>query len=112
MRGLAGIGLLPQPFLRIDPHEHSIWEIVYYISSRGILKIGTEELQFEPGNIVCQPPGVIHSEYSEIGFCNFLFVNSFDNPQTDIMRFKDTPNGDFYNILLQLYREFRLKRKR
>lgn len=111
MRDLISIGMIPEYIDKIAEHEHTVWEIVYYTHGMGILKIGDEEVQFEPGDIVCQPPGKPHSEYSKDGFRNIFFcVSAFDNPGIGIPRFKDTDSGDFHNILMQVYREYHIKR--
>jgi len=92
-------------------HSHSQWEILYYFSGSGILTVGSEEIPFNPGDIVCQPPNVPHSEYSKNGFYNiFIRVSDFKNPSNSfIPRFQDTSNFDLQNIAMFLYREFHLK---
>lgn len=54
----------------IRSHSHSQWEILCYISGTGFLKVGDEEFSFSPGDIVCQPPNIPHSEFSVNGFYN------------------------------------------
>lgn len=92
-------------------HSHSQWEILYYFSGSGILTVGSEEISFHPGDIVCQPPNTPHSEYSKNGFYNIhIRVSDFKNPVNSfIPRFKDTSNLDLQNIAMFLYREFHLK---
>jgi AraC-like DNA-binding protein len=96
----------------IRAHSHSHWEILYYFSGSGTLRVGNEEIPFQPGDIICQPPDIPHSEYSENGFYNiFIQVSDFKIPrQGMIPRFKDTSNLDIQNIARFLYREFHLKR--
>jgi AraC-like DNA-binding protein len=93
-------------------HSHSQWEILYYFSGNGILTIGDREIPFQPGDIVCQPPNIPHSEYSKNGFYNIhIQVTDFQSPTDDFVpQFKDTSNLDLQNIAMFLYREFHLKR--
>lgn len=98
---------------KIKFHSHSHWEILYYFSGNGVLCVGDKEIAFGPGDIICQPPNIPHSEYSEKGFYNiYLQVSDFKPPvQNIIPQFKDTINSDIYNITMFLYREFHLKNK-
>lgn len=92
-------------------HSHSHWEILYYFSGSGLLTVGNESIPFQPGDIVCQPPNIPHSEYSENGFYNiFIQVEDFKSPNsTFIPRFRDTSNLDIKNISMFLYKTFHLR---
>lgn len=112
MHELTTIGTIQEPNFIFKAHDHSTWEIVYYISGTGIIKVGDEDVPFSPKTIVCLPPYIPHSEYSESGYRNIYFlVQTFDSSIKAIPRFVDNENSDFYNILLQLYKEFHLKQK-
>jgi len=112
MRGLISIGLIPRPITRFPEHIHNTWEIVYYTYGTGILKIGDREYNFKPKDIICQPPGIPHSEYSDTGFQNIHFsIESFHDFNNIPHHFTDTVDRDYYNILIQLHREFHLKRR-
>lgn len=109
MRGLISIGIMPQPVHAFSQHTHDTWEIVYYTNGRGTLTVGKKEIEFCPGMIVCQPPGVPHSEESPEGFCNVNFcVGSFSGPADGqgAAVFSDSESGDFYKVLMLLYKEF------
>lgn len=93
-------------------HSHSHWEILYYLSGTGVLKVGSEEIPFQPGDIVCQPPHIPHSEVSMNGFYNIhIRVNDFTSPGGPVPRFKDNNNLDIRNIVMFLYREYHLRQK-
>lgn len=112
MRNLIYIGILSEPFFRINENLHSVYEIVYYTHGTGILKIGDKEFNFEPGSIICQPPGIPHSETSSKGFKNIFFsVEIFRELNDSIPCFKDNESKDLYHILNQIYREFHMKTK-
>lgn len=112
MRDLISIGIIQDPYFRFDMHDHTEWEIVYYVYGTGIIKVGDTEVKFAPKTIVCLPPYIPHSEYSEYGYRNIHFVvRSFDSSEEKIPCFTDNENGDIYTILLQLYNEFHLKQR-
>lgn len=95
----------------IKTHSHPNWEILYYLSGRGRLRVGESEMEFQPGDIVCQPPNVPHSEQTEQGFYNiYIQVSGFKNPlQASVLRCRDTGSADLEHIVRFLYREFHLK---
>lgn len=112
MHGLISIGLIFQPINTIPSHRHDTWEIIYYTHGNGSLTVGEQTYNFKPMDIVCLPPFMPHSEQSEEGYQNIYFsVKSFQGSPGLLPLFHDTINKDFYNVLIQLYREYHLKRK-
>jgi len=112
MHKLYSIGILPEPIYKIPPHQHNALEVAYYFEGSGVLKIGEEEIHFQPKDIVFQPPGITHSEQSPGGFRNIHFIMSeFESSGVNILKFKDNESGDVYNILMLIHKEFHLKRK-
>lgn len=112
MKELISIGMIPEPVRHIDSHSHDKWEIVYYFYGTGTITIGCMEILFEPGIIICLPPNTPHFENSDKGYRNYhFFVNCFNRFGTEIPKFKDTDNKDYFNILSQIYREYHLKQK-
>lgn len=110
MQGLAGIAISHESFTHCHEHKHSLWEILYYTKGTGLLKIGGQELIFQPGDIICQPPDILHSEASKDGFYNIFFtVHNFLLPGSIPLRFRDNENLDFYHILMMLYRTYHLR---
>lgn len=110
MRNLISIGIIPEAFYNFNYHQHSIWEMVYYIQGTGIITVGDVDIPFEPGVVVCLPPDIPHRERSESGYRNIYFtVQSFEGLNVNLPRFMDNDNKDYYNILIQLYNIFHLK---
>jgi len=111
VRGLKSIGILPKPVYIFNPHSHDNWEFVYYTHGSGILTVGNDIINFRPGTIACQPPGIPHSEYSEKGYRNVHFcLESFSCPVKGqgIAVFSDNESGDFNKVLMLLYKEFHM----
>jgi AraC-like DNA-binding protein len=93
-------------------HQHSFWEIAYYTHGSGVNTIGDKEFSIYPGQIICQPPGVPHSEYAEKGYRNIYFtVGTFESSENIVPVFADNESKQVYNILMQLYTEAHLQRK-
>lgn len=111
MRNLLSIGMISEPEYNFNRHQHTTWEIVYYTHGTGILKIGSTDVHFEPGDIICQPPGIPHSEHAKDGYRNiFLEVGELGDFGVVIPCFKDNANKAYY-ILLQIYNEFHIRSK-
>lgn len=111
MQGLISIGILPRPILHFPKHTEDTWQIVYYTHGTGTLTVGDRKIPFEPGLIVCQPPHIPHEEVSPEGYCNIHFsVRTMDNLGMEVPVFRDTPQQDILPILMQLHKEFHLRR--
>ncbi|NLY69488.1 MAG: AraC family transcriptional regulator [Clostridiales bacterium] len=111
MRGLISIGILPRPVYVFGTHAHDSWEVVYYTHGSGTLTVGSEKIPFRPGTIVCQPPGVPHSERSAKGYCNVHFcLKVMGGPVNEGAPsvFSDNESSDFYKVLMLLYKEFHM----
>ncbi len=103
-------GITPHRRSLVKMHTHTVWEINYYFIGSGIITMGDNVIEFQPKDIICQPPNIPHSKYSEDGFRNiFIHIADFISPFQDMPRFKDNNSKDFYNIIMQLYREFHIK---
>lgn len=112
MRDLISIGYMNSDTYKFPPHQHSIWEISYYTHGEGILTVGSREFPFQPGTIICQPPGIPHSEYAEKGYRNIFFcIGSFDNSANTVQIYTDSEHRPINNLLMQLHTEFHLRRK-
>jgi AraC-like DNA-binding protein len=111
MRNLLGIGLTTTTMINCPWNTHPVWEIVYYTENTGLLKIGEQELDFSPGDIICQPPNIPHCEISSNGYGNIYFtVEEFDCAHKVPLRFKDNIHSDVKNLLMIMYREFHMKK--
>lgn len=45
----------------VDPHSHPTHEFYYVTAGRGIMRIGDEEREIGPGDLVHIPPDAVHS---------------------------------------------------
>lgn len=112
MQNLLAIGIIQNSLFHFNPHEHPCWEIVYYTHGNGILTVGSQEIPFRPGDIVCQPPSIPHSEFSEKGYRNIHFcVGTMESRGESVPRFIDNESRQIYHLLMQLYTEFHIQRK-
>ena len=110
MHRLLYIGTLPEPVKIIGEHVHAYWEIVYYTFGNGVIKVGDEDISFEPHKIICLPPYIPHSEVSKSGYMNIFFsVDFLQLPSSSIPQFYDNNDKDFFNILHMINREFHRK---
>ena len=97
--------------LRVEPHDHDVWELVYYTKGNGFVRIGSEEISFMPNDIFLIPPHILHTDYAEGGFQNYNFeFSDSEFNHTDFIKLKDTEKKDFLTIIEKLYYEFHLKR--
>ena len=103
MDEFLSIGTLSEPCRYSRPHCHDIWELVYYTEGKGINRIGEQDIPFEKGCFICQPPGISHSETSEEGFKNiFLLVKTMDDFDMDISVFYDSDLGEIKQLFTQM----------
>ncbi|MBQ8510591.1 MAG: helix-turn-helix domain-containing protein [Clostridia bacterium] len=96
-------GITPHPIESCRAHSHDNWEIVCYLEGNGWLRIGDYPLiEFEPGVIVCQPPGIPHSEWAEGNFQDmYLVTDEFLPPVTDRPTvYRDSMDGDFRQLMM------------
>jgi AraC-like DNA-binding protein len=106
------VGMTPENTTRSRAHSHSVWEVVYYFAGTGTLTIDGRRLPFGVGDIVCEPAGMVHSEFAENGFRDiYVRVEDFRPPAPGVLLYKDDVSKGFFGILIQLYREFHLKQK-
>lgn len=110
MNELIYVGMMPQSQTGFDFHTHNSWQIVYYFQGSGIAIIGNDTVHFNPGTILCFPPGVPHMESSSHGFRDYyLEVEAFNNQFGNVPCFKDNESEDFLSILKLLYKTYHLK---
>jgi len=110
MKELTTINYTPQKSYMIPKHSHHAWEFVCYIQGNGILTVGDTDYPFKPGDIICQPPHIEHSEVSDDGFQNiYLTVKDYYYPSNEVHRFEDNDSKDVYTLLSMIYRIYHLK---
>jgi AraC-like DNA-binding protein len=103
------IGIIPAPLQSFPPHQHETWEIVAYTHGKGHAVIGSQEIPFEPGTIICMPPRIPHLENSEAGYRN-IYIHTDTYPSREgVPVFNDSPDRAFFNVAMMLHREFHLK---
>jgi AraC-like DNA-binding protein len=111
MRNLIAIGHMGNNTYSFKAHKHDVWEISYYVYGEGTNTIGDQVIPFEPGVVICQPPGINHSEYAEKGYRNIYFsIRDFDSPPGIVPCFRDNEAKVVYNTLTQLNTEFYMRR--
>jgi len=112
MRNLTAIGHMGNNTYSFQAHKHNDWEISYYVYGEGTNTVGDQEIPFEPGVIICQPPGINHSEYAEKGYRNIYFsIRDFDSPPGIVPCFRDNEAKIIYNTLMQMNTEFYMRRR-
>ena len=101
IEGFISIEHLAMLSNRTKAHSHDFWEIVYYTQGKGINRIGGQDIRFEDGCLVCQPPGLHHSEESEEGFRNiFLRVKKMDS--AGVLTIRDSEHGELRQTITQM----------
>lgn len=99
------------PTYSFAAHKHNFWEVSYYYHGDGTNTIGGVVYEFSPGTIICQPPYIEHEEKSETGYKNY-FVSlasiGFLSDKATPLVLTDTASGDLFNIIRQLYYEYRI----
>lgn len=63
-------GGMPRLRTSFYSHAHPFWEVVLYTRGEGVATSGDRKVRFKPGTVICNPPGVKHSEESKDGFQN------------------------------------------
>lgn len=110
MENLVGAGYMEVPTFSFGAHVHEVWEVAYYYYGTGVNLINGTAYEFSPGTVICQPPRVPHEERSESGYKNYFFsVGNIGAPDGSLspIIFRDTANGDLFNIIKQLHYEWR-----
>lgn len=113
MASLSYIGIIPAPWATSPAHQHPMWEVVQYLTGTGTVMVGDVPIVFQPGAIVCLPPNVPHAEESESGFTNVhMLFEDFHPPTRGIPVFTDDADRSFFQVAMQLHREFQIKGSR
>lgn len=55
-------------------HKHELWEIILNIEGSGYMIINGETYKYHPGTIVCIPPHIEHTKYSDTTFKD-MYIN-------------------------------------
>lgn len=109
MPKFVSIGLIPSPIHVFKPHQHTTWEIVLYTHGTGFATVGDKPIPFQPGTIVCMPPKIDHSEFSEPGYRNiYIHTDEYPSVPGQVPVFTDGEDRPFFQVAMMLYRECRL----
>jgi AraC-like DNA-binding protein len=91
-------------------HRHQFWEMVYYIDCSGFAYIEDKKFEFHDGSIFILPPGMSHYETSQGEMTiAYLGIEKLYTLEHRLYCLKDNTDGDFLNILRQLYKLHQLK---
>ena len=107
MSNLVVIGTVSAPVTSYKLHSHGQWELVYYTGGEGIFSVENKEYAFESGDLFLIPPGTLHADRSREGYTNlYAYILSTSLETNRIVKVRDTPARDIYNLLLMVQREY------
>lgn len=91
--------------------SHSQWEIILNLDGSGTTLVGDTEYEYQPGTIICIPPGVLHSKTSELRFRDiFIQVSEFIPSQDgSVMVLRDDEEKSMETLLFMALRTFHKK---
>lgn len=85
-------------------HAHETWEILLNLGGYGHMLIGDKSYPFEPGTIICLPPGTPHGKVSDEGFLdiyletpNFFLSKIAD--ENNVITLKDDQAKNFESLM-------------
>ena len=89
------------------PHQHTVWEIVYYREGNIRCPIGDAVYIGQPGTLLATPPGTVHAEIARTAYANF-FIQIAAPMETPwpILAYDDGA-GTFAHLCGALVREMR-----
>jgi len=105
------------PLLSYCPaHSHEIWEIVLNQQGEGYMVIGNNEYSYHPGTIICQPPNIPHTKYSNVLFRDvYIQLSSFSlsslSNTDNVIIFQDDSEKNFEILLLMANHIYHKKEK-
>lgn len=101
-------GIAPGLRENFQSHTHQRWEIVLNLEGTGINKIGGETFSFYPGSIICIPPYVEHSKWSETAFKDIFFqADEFVLPSgQQVVQFTDDEEKSIETLMMMTLRLF------
>lgn len=111
MRKLVSIGIMDNFTSEFSLHQHDIWEACYYISGKGTVFIGNQEISFEAGDLVFIPPKTDHHEIASEPYKNiFLLLEDYHLPIYPALKVSDTDSRSIYMLITLLHKEFHIHR--
>jgi AraC-like DNA-binding protein len=105
------LGMSPQVYRQIHAHDHAAWEIVLNLQGTGYTNIGEKCYEFGPGSIICQPPNIPHTKFSEEGFID-VFIQKTSFPLSRFAEdngpliFQDDTDKSFETLILMAHKAY------
>jgi AraC-like DNA-binding protein len=79
---LVGAGAYAAPQgCDFPPHQHTVWEVVYYREGNIRCPVGEAVYIGQPGTILSTPPGTVHAEIARTAYANF-YIQIAAPPET------------------------------
>ncbi len=105
----------PQIYKQFNAHDHAVWEIVLNLQGSGYTVIGDKHFEYGPGTIICQPPNILHTKFSEEGFKDVYIQPSSFSLATiarnkDTLIFQDDREKSFETLVLLAHRAYHEKK--
>ena len=105
----AWMGRVAQPSFGPPLHDHDIWELVYYTSGSGIVRVGETEHPISQGTLLCLPPHVPHVQVCTEGYTNYFLGISGDLGATldgsQVPTIYEGADGSLLPLLAAMHRE-------
>ena len=73
------VSITPKNTIKYPLHQHSEWEIMYYLSGEGYLATKNENIPFKKGSVIIVPPETTHGSVSKNGFVNISVSGAFNH---------------------------------
>ena len=105
---VAMVGISSKNLPYCAAHAHSQWEVVMCLQGAATLRVGTQEIAFTQGMIVCQPPHVPHEITGTQTYQDMhVRIEGFVPPsQSPVPLFVDDAENRFFTLLRMLYESF------
>ncbi|MEK6794583.1 MAG: AraC family transcriptional regulator [Spirochaetota bacterium] len=105
MHNLIQIGTARFPRRINQKHTHDTWEIVYYLSGRGVSRTARESIPFSPGTLIAYPPHTEHDELSRGAYASYwMRFHRFTHDCVSTV--SDDAHGTYRSLLGIICREY------
>jgi AraC-like DNA-binding protein/quercetin dioxygenase-like cupin family protein len=89
------------------PHQHTVWEVVYYREGNIRCPIGDAVYIGQPGTVLATPPGTVHAEIARTAYANFFIQIAAPTETPWPVLAYDDAAGTFGHLCAALVREMR-----
>ena len=105
MNNVVLVGKTSRAQYRSEPHTHTVWELVYYLSGEGTVHVEDRTYFFHPGDIIIQPPHIPHYDVAKDGVDDiFVLFSHCDFPPDRALFLQDTRG--IAGLLEQMHTEY------